>query len=123
MHKTLLHRIVLEYDRLLLFWLEETLEKGPGSVVLYRSHTCVKDLTSVSEYWTVADLRRHLREFGYLDEFVFSWLVPIEQDDALPAVIIDREPSSTGHKLFFYRIHRPLVKGILRDGSSHDQDD
>jgi len=108
--RAVLQRIVGEYDLLQRFWREGFLERGHGVLVLHQMHTAADDLRSVSEFWTLAEIRSLLREMGYFDEFIYAWLLSVTERDALPALVIGMEPGDNKTKLSFYRIHRPIVE-------------
>jgi hypothetical protein len=101
---------VEEYNLLLVFWLEGFLERGPGAIVLHQVHTAVGDLRSVSEYWTLAEIRTFLRNMGHLDEFIYAWLLSINDQDAFPTILIGAGHGNDGERFSFYRIHRPVTE-------------
>lgn len=108
--RALLQRIAEEYETLQPFWREGYYERGPGALVLYQVHTEVGDLRSVSEFWTLGEVRAHLRSLGYFDEFIHAWFLSMRDLDAFPALVIGPESGIGRMRLSFYRIHRPVVE-------------
>jgi hypothetical protein len=112
---TLLRRIVAEYESLEMFWCEGYFERGLGAVVLYQVHTAVGNLRSVSEFWTLGDVRAYVRSLGYFDEFIHAWFTSVCEADAFPVLVIGAEGDSGQMRLSFYRIHKPVVERFRKN--------
>ena len=92
----LVHR---NFEELLEAWTARITERGPGALVFRRSSIRREDGKLRFEFWTMAEMRRRLRELGEFDEFVYGWLRTMKEVQGFGIVILG-EADGTDEILF-----------------------
>jgi hypothetical protein len=85
--KRILEIAHLGFKQFFAAWQMHTKELGPGALV-FMSDDIPDDCDEVCfEYWTLNELRRHVRKIDEYDEVVYRWLRVATRDGGCPVVI------------------------------------
>jgi len=86
--RELVSRITSKYDFFMELWIDQAGKKGLGAFVFEFGMSEEVAKEPGWEFWTVAELRRHLRKARQLDEMMFRWLSATEGEEVIPIVVL-----------------------------------
>jgi hypothetical protein len=106
----ILREVARQYEDYQARWIVEVLEEGPGALVFMEGAAPVSGPEGEGDFWSLASLRRFLREEGQCDEFVCRWLSECESKATIPVVVCRHywPPEEGGSRLSFFTVCRPI---------------
>ena len=105
----ILRAVHAAFNKFQKMWENNMRDVGLGALVFVDEETVFTQGELACDYWTLADLRRYVRQVGENDEVVYQWLRAAETEGGFPVVVISPSAHPSGHNLVLSAMRKTMV--------------
>jgi len=104
--KEILQATHANFSKFLRLWRDHKREQGLGALVFTSEEDSADEDEMRCEFWTLSELRHHIRRMNECDEVVYTWLKEGERDGGYPIVIFSPGCQPGCEQLDFSRVKK-----------------